>query len=36
MESNNMVSPSEMRQQPEPMPMQPEMQVPPEPMEGMQ
>jgi Na+/phosphate symporter len=36
MESNNMVSPSEMRQQPEPMQMQPEMQVPPEPMEGMQ
>ena len=36
MESNNMVSPSEMRQQPEPMPMQPEMQVPPKQMEGMQ
>jgi hypothetical protein len=36
MESNNMVSPSEMRQQPEPMQMQPEMQMPPEQMEGMQ
>ena len=36
MESNNMVLPSEMRQQPEPMQMQPEMQMPPEQMEGMQ